>query len=57
LDHTVRQKCDPNHRAFGGRAGAVLAVFHIENALMIFGVSSEIFCKLLPGFPVEGCED
>jgi len=57
LDHTVRQNGDPNHRAFGGRAGAVLAVFHIENALMIFGVSSEIFCKLLPGFSVEGCED
>src|SRR5438874_2846838 len=24
---------------------------------MIFGLSSEIFCKLLPGFPVEGCEE
>ena len=36
--------------------GAVLAVFLTENALMIFGLSSNIFCKLLPGFSVEECE-
>jgi len=34
--------------------GAVLAVFLTENTLMIFGLSSKIFCELLPGFPGEG---
>jgi hypothetical protein len=33
---------------------SVLAMFLTENALMIFGLSSKIFCELLPGFPGEG---
>jgi hypothetical protein len=34
--------------------GTVLTVFLKENALIIFGLSSKIFCELLPLFPGEG---
>jgi hypothetical protein len=31
--------------------GAVLAVFHTENALMIFGLNSKIFSNFFLDFP------